>query len=57
MIEFIGAFLGALCGVFIPVGIFMYKVYVDTKKKLKELIDTSMLTSTVQMDIKHEDKR
>ena len=54
MIEFIGAFLGALCGVFIPVGIFMYKVYIDTKKKLKELIDTSMLTSTVQMDIKHE---
>ena len=55
MVEFIGAFLGALCGVFIPVGIFIYKVYIDTKKKFKELIDTSMFTRTVQMDIKHED--
>ena len=55
MVEFIGAFLGALCGVFIPIGIFMYKVHVDMKKKLKELIDIAKFTSTVQMDIKHED--
>ena len=54
MIEFIGAFLGALCGVFIPIGIFMYKVYIDTKKKLKELVDMYTFTRTVQMDIKHE---
>ena len=55
MIEFIGAFLGALCGVFIPVGILMYKVNIDIKKKFKELTDIAMFTSTVQMDIKHED--
>ena len=54
MVEFIGAFLGALCGVFIPVGIVMYKVKVDIKKQLKELTDIAILTSTVQMDIKHE---
>lgn len=55
MIEFIGAFLGALCGVFIPVGIVMYKVNIDIKKKFKELTDMYMFTRTVQMDIKHED--
>ena len=55
MVEFIGAFLGALCGVFIPIGIFMYKVHIDMKKKLKELVDMYMFTRTVQMDIKHED--
>lgn len=54
MVEFIGAFLGALCGVFIPVGIVMYKVYIDMKKYAKELVDIAMFTSTVQMDIKHE---
>lgn len=54
MVEFIGAFLGALCGVFIPVGIFTYKVNIDIKKQFKELTDIAMLTSTVQMDIKHE---
>jgi hypothetical protein len=54
MVEFIGAFLGALCGVFIPVGIVMYKVHVDIKKQFKELTNIAMLTSTVQMDIKHE---
>ena len=54
MVEFIGAFLGALCGVFIPVGIVMYKVHMDIKKELKKLTDIAMFTSTVQMDIKHE---
>ena len=54
MVEFIGAFLGALCGVFIPVGIFTYKIDIDMKKQLKELTDIAMFTSTVQMDIKHE---
>ena len=54
MVEFIGAFLGALCGAFIPVGIFMYKVYIDINKKLKELTGITMFSSTVQMDIKHE---
>lgn len=54
MVEFIGAFLGALCGVFIPVGIFMYEVRMDMKKHFKELTDIAMFTSTVQMDIKHE---
>ena len=54
MIEFIGAFLGALCGVFIPIGIVMYKVRMDIKKKLEELTKITMFESTVQMDIKHE---
>ena len=53
MVEFIGAFLGALCGVFIPVSIVMYKIYIDTKKQAKELAD-AMFSSTIQMDIKHE---
>ena len=53
MVESIGAFLGASCGVFIPVGIFMYKVYIDIKKQIKELTDIAMFSSMVQMDIKH----
>ena len=54
MIEFIGAFLGALCGVFIPIGICMYRIGKDMKKTFKELSDLALFTSTVQMDIKHE---
>ena len=53
MIEFIGAFLGALCGVFIPVGIAMYKINESVKKSLKDTIALMSLQSTVQMDIKH----
>ncbi len=54
MIEFVGAFLGALCGVFIPVGIFLYRLNNSIKKSFKELLDITMFTQSVQMDIKHE---
>ena len=54
MIEFIGAFLGALIGVFIPVGICMYKINKDLEKTFKDLVSIASFESTVQMDIKHE---
>lgn len=54
MIEFIGAFMGALCGVFIPVGIFLYKINKDMKKSFKDLTNMLCFESVLQMDIKHE---
>ena len=54
MVEFIGAFLGALCGAFIPVGIVMYRTYIDIKKQFKEFTDIAMFTSTGRLDVKHE---
>lgn len=55
MIEFFGAFLGALIGVFIPVGICMYKIDKDLEKTFKDLVSVGSFNSTIQMDIKHED--
>ena len=53
MIEFIGAFLGALIGVCIPIGITMYKINESVKKSFKDAIALMSLQSTIQMDIKH----
>ena len=54
MIEFFGAFLGALIGVFIPVGNCLYKINTDLEKTFKDLVSIASFESTVQMDIKHE---
>jgi len=55
MIEFFGAFLGALIGVFIPVGICMYRINKDLEKTFKDLVSIASFESTIQMDVKHED--
>lgn len=53
MIEFLGAFLGALTGVFITIGVYVYKTNKDLEKTLKDLTSIALLSSTIQMDIKH----
>ena len=54
MIEFFGAFLGAIAGVFIPTGIFLYYANKKIKTSLKDFKNTFLFESVLQMDIKHE---
>ena len=54
MIEFLGAFLGALTGVCITIGVYTYKTSKDLEKALNDLTSIALLSSAIKWKIKAE---